>query len=46
MGLSKFPDILLPAILPVGRDIDNESLCDEISLLRSRRRRFFYIFFR
>jgi hypothetical protein len=42
MGLSKFPDILSPVILPFGSDIGD--FCDEISLIR--RRRFFYFLFR
>jgi hypothetical protein len=46
MGLSEFPDILSPVILPFGGDIADESLCDEISLIRCRRRRFFYFLLR
>jgi hypothetical protein len=45
MGLSEFPDILLPVILPFGGDIGDGSFCDEISLIR-RRHRFFYFLFR
>jgi hypothetical protein len=44
MGLSKFPDILSPVILPFGSDIGD--LCDEISLIRRRCRCFFYFLFR
>ncbi len=47
MGLSKFPDILLLVILHFGGHIGGGSLCDEISLIRCRRRcrRFFYFLF-
>jgi hypothetical protein len=44
MGLSEFPDILSPVIIPFGGDIGDGSLCDETSLIR--RRRFFYFLFR
>ncbi len=46
MGLSEFPDSLLPVILHFGSDIGDGSLCDEISLIRCCRRSFFYVFFR
>jgi hypothetical protein len=46
MGLSEFSDILSPVILSFGGDIGDESLCDEISLIRRRRRHFFYFLFR
>jgi hypothetical protein len=45
MGLSEFPDILSPVILPFGGDIGDGSLSDETSLIH-RRRRFFYFLFR
>jgi hypothetical protein len=44
MGLSEFPDILSPVILPFGGDIGDGSLCDEMSVIF--RRRFFYFLFR
>jgi hypothetical protein len=46
MGLSEFPEILSPVILHFGGHIGNGSLCDEISLIRRSRRRFFYFLFR
>jgi hypothetical protein len=46
MGLSEFPDILSPVSLPFSRDIGDESLCDEISLIRCRRQSFFYFLLR
>jgi hypothetical protein len=46
MGMSEFPDILSPVILPFFGDIGDGSLCDEISLIRRRRPRFFYFLFR
>jgi hypothetical protein len=45
MGLSEFPDILSPVILHFGGHIGDGSLCDEISLIRRRRPRFFYFLF-
>jgi hypothetical protein len=42
MGLSKFPDTLLPVILHFGSTIGDGSPCGEISLIR---RRFFYFAF-
>jgi hypothetical protein len=42
MGLSEFSDILSPVILQFG----GGNLCDEISLIRRRRHRFFYFVFR
>jgi hypothetical protein len=42
MGLSEVPDILSPVILHLGGHNGDGSLCDEISLIRCRRRRFFY----
>jgi hypothetical protein len=46
MGLSEFPDILSPVILPFSGDIGAGSFCDETSLIRRRRCRFFYFIFR
>jgi hypothetical protein len=46
MGLSEFPDILLPVILQFGGHIGDASFFVEISLIRHRRRRFLYFAFR
>jgi hypothetical protein len=43
MGLSEFPDTLLPVILHFGDHIGDRSICGEISLIR--RRRFSYFAF-
>jgi hypothetical protein len=40
MGLSEFPDILLPVILQFGGHIGDENLCVEISLIGRHCRRF------
>jgi hypothetical protein len=42
MGLSEFPDILSLVIPYFGGHIGDGILCDEISLIRRRRRGFFY----
>jgi hypothetical protein len=41
MGLSEFPDILLPVILHFGGDIGDGSRCGEIARIRCRRCLFF-----
>jgi hypothetical protein len=46
MGLSELPDILSSVILHFGGHIGDGSLCDEISLIRCRRPRFFHYVFR
>jgi hypothetical protein len=45
MGLSEFPDTLLPVLLHFGGDISDKSPCGEFSLICCRRRRFFYFAF-
>jgi hypothetical protein len=45
MGLSKFPDTLLPVILNFGGAIGEKSTCGEFFLIRRLRRRFFYFAF-
>ncbi len=42
MALSEFRDTLSRVILHFGGTIGNKSPYDEISLIRRRRRRFFY----
>jgi hypothetical protein len=46
MGLSEFPDILSSVILHFGGHIGDGSLCNEISLIRLCRLRFFYFLYR
>jgi hypothetical protein len=46
MGLSEFLDTLSPVILNFGGAIGEKSPCGEFSLIRRRRRHFFYFAFR
>jgi hypothetical protein len=45
MSLSEFPDTLSPVILHFGGAIGDKSPCSEFSLIRRRRRSFFYFAF-